>query len=152
MHVVAEGLCGYHCGVIVVSNSPATISSRDVGRGHHRPGGCGKDIGKACGWEHPRAPSAKWFWTEKATAAETVLDFLRNAGVGCIVTRKTGQARPRMYLPWFFPFSLALFPLSPFSLLLPGDYWRRQGSPTRVEDIGLGQSMDTGKSLLPFLG
>ena len=32
-----------------------------------------KEIGKACGWKHPKAPSVKWLWREKAT--EAVLDF-----------------------------------------------------------------------------
>ena len=45
-----------------------------------------KDIGKACGWKHPRALSAKWLWKEKAT--EAVLRFLRDTGVGCISTRR----------------------------------------------------------------
>ena len=28
-----------------------------------------KDIGKAHGWKHPRAPSVKWLWKEKSTEA-----------------------------------------------------------------------------------
>ena len=45
-----------------------------------------KDIGKACGWKHPRAPSVKWLWKEKAT--EAVLVFLWDTRVGCISTRR----------------------------------------------------------------
>ena len=43
-----------------------------------------KDIGKACGWKHPRAPSVRLLWKEKATDA--VLAFLRDTRVGCMVT------------------------------------------------------------------
>ena len=45
-----------------------------------------RDIGKACGWKHPRASSANRLWKEKATAA--VLAFLRNTGVGCTTTKR----------------------------------------------------------------
>ena len=45
-----------------------------------------KDIGKAHGREHPRAPSGKWLWKEKST--EAVLVFLRSTRVGCISTRR----------------------------------------------------------------
>ena len=33
-----------------------------------------RDIGKAHGWKHPRAPSVRWLWREKSTGA--VSDFL----------------------------------------------------------------------------
>ena len=57
-----------------------------------------EDIGKACGWEHPRAPSVKWL-------------FLRDTGAGGTITMRkppeeegddlrVGRARPRML---FFP-------------------------------------------------
>ena len=39
-----------------------------------------KDIGNGCGWKHPRTPSVKWLWKEKAT--EAVLEFLRDTRVG----------------------------------------------------------------------
>ena len=42
-----------------------------------------KAIGKACGWKHPKAPSARHLWKDKAT--EAVLDFLRDTRVGCMV-------------------------------------------------------------------
>ena len=45
-----------------------------------------KEIGKAHGWEHPRAPSGKWLWKEKST--EAVLVFLKSTRVGCISTRR----------------------------------------------------------------
>ena len=45
-----------------------------------------EDVGKACEWNHSRAPSVKWLWKEKTT--EEVLKFLRDAGVGCISTRR----------------------------------------------------------------
>ena len=45
-----------------------------------------RDIGKVCGWKHPRAPSVKWLRKEKAT--EAVLVFLRNTRVGCISMRR----------------------------------------------------------------
>ena len=45
-----------------------------------------KDIGKAQGWRHPRAPSGKWLWKEKST--EAVLVFLKSTRVGCISTRR----------------------------------------------------------------
>ena len=45
-----------------------------------------KDIGKARGWKHPRAPSGKWLWREKST--ETVLAFLGSSRVGCISARR----------------------------------------------------------------
>ena len=38
-------------------------------------------VGKNCGWEHPRAPSAKWLWREVATGA--VLEFLRDTRARC---------------------------------------------------------------------
>ena len=38
-----------------------------------------KDIGKVCGWRHPRAPSVRLLWKEKA--AEAVLAFLRDTKV-----------------------------------------------------------------------
>ena len=46
-----------------------------------------KDIGKACGWKHPRVPSVRsvrLLWEEEAT--EAVLYFLRDTKVGCVVT------------------------------------------------------------------
>ena len=46
-----------------------------------------KDIGKAHGWKHPRAPSGKWLWVEKST--EAVLAFLGSTRVGCISARRT---------------------------------------------------------------
>ena len=73
-----------------------------------------KDIGKACGWKHPRAFSVKWLWKERAT--EAVLGFLRDTRVGCMVTirkpleeeggriarmRRPDRARSRMYFPLF---------------------------------------------------
>ena len=42
-----------------------------------------KDIGKACGWKHPRAPSVKLRWKEKATEAVS-----RDTRVRCISTRR----------------------------------------------------------------
>ena len=45
-----------------------------------------KEIGKAHGWKHPRAPSSKWLWKEKSTKA--VLTFLGSTRVGCIGTRR----------------------------------------------------------------
>ena len=45
-----------------------------------------KEIGKAHGWEHPRAPSGKWLWREKCM--EAVLEFLKSTRVGCISTRR----------------------------------------------------------------
>ena len=44
-----------------------------------------RDIGKACEWNHPRAPLVKWLWKEKAT--EAVLRFLRDTKVGYVSTR-----------------------------------------------------------------
>ena len=45
-----------------------------------------RDIGKAQGWRHPRAPSVRWLWREKSTGA--VLDFLGSTRVGCIRARR----------------------------------------------------------------
>ena len=42
-----------------------------------------RDIGKVCGWRHPRAPSVRLLWDGRAT--EAVLDFLRDTRVGCLV-------------------------------------------------------------------
>ena len=42
-----------------------------------------KDIGKACGWKHPRSPEVKWLWEEKATG--TFLSFLESTRVGEVV-------------------------------------------------------------------
>ena len=42
-----------------------------------------KTTGKACGWKHPKAPSVRHLWEGEAT--ETVLDFLRDTRVGCMV-------------------------------------------------------------------
>ena len=41
-----------------------------------------KDIGEACRWERPRAPSVRYLWEGKATSA--VLEFLRTTRVGCV--------------------------------------------------------------------
>ena len=43
-------------------------------------------IGKvpACGWRHPKSPSAKHLWRDKAT--EAVLESLKGTRVGCLVT------------------------------------------------------------------
>ena len=77
-----------------------------------------KDIGKAGGWKHPRAPSARLLWKEKAT--EAVLDFLRDTRVGCMVTLRPaeeedgegsegeagGLGPPRPYFPSSFTVSI----------------------------------------------
>ena len=60
----------------------AITSSLSAGHGPHRPRKCGTTIGKACGWNHPRAPSVKHLWKDKAT--EAVLDSLRDTA-GCMV-------------------------------------------------------------------
>ena len=39
-------------------------------------------MGKACEWEHPRAPSVRLLWDVRAAGA--VPEFLRTARVGCI--------------------------------------------------------------------
>ena len=41
-----------------------------------------RDIGKALGWKHPRAPSGKWLWKEEST--EAVLAYLGSTRVGYI--------------------------------------------------------------------
>ena len=43
-----------------------------------------KRVEKACRWEHPRPPSVRRVFHERATVA--VLDFLRDTRVGCIVS------------------------------------------------------------------
>lgn len=43
-----------------------------------------KRMGKACGWGHPRAPSFRLLWDERAM--EAVLEFLRDTKVGYMVT------------------------------------------------------------------
>lgn len=48
-----------------------------------------KDIRKACGWKHPRAPSVRWLWDARVT--EAVLKFLRETRVGCIVAIPRGE-------------------------------------------------------------
>ena len=51
-----------------------------------------KDIGKAHGWRHPRAPSGKWLWKEKSTEAVSV--YSRSTRVGCIgIRRKLPEER-----------------------------------------------------------
>ena len=45
-----------------------------------------RDIGKAQGWRHPKAPSVRWLWREKST--EAVLDFLGSTRVGCVRARR----------------------------------------------------------------
>ena len=51
-----------------------------------------KDVGRAHGWKHSRAPSVKWLWREKST--EAVLVFLRSIRVECIsTTRKLPEER-----------------------------------------------------------
>ena len=45
-----------------------------------------KDVGRAHGWKHLRAPSVKWLWRDKST--EAVLVFLGNTRVGCISARR----------------------------------------------------------------
>ena len=44
-----------------------------------------KEIGKAQGWKHLRAPWGKWLW-KKPT--EAVLVFLKSTRVGCVGTRR----------------------------------------------------------------
>ena len=46
-----------------------------------------RDIGKAHGWKHPRAPLGKWLGKEKPT--EVVLASLGSTRVGCISAGKT---------------------------------------------------------------
>ena len=41
-----------------------------------------KDIGEACRWERPRAPSVRYLWEGKATSA--VLEFLRTTRMGYV--------------------------------------------------------------------
>ena len=45
-----------------------------------------KEVGKAHGWKHPRAPSGRGLWREMST--EAVLAFLGSTRVGCISTRR----------------------------------------------------------------
>ena len=110
-----------------------------------------------CVWlETPKGPLGQAAVEEKAT--EAVLDLLRDTRVGCMVTtrrppeevvrriltmgtRRTGRAHPRMHFPWFFPLPFVFFPLSLFSFFFLGVTGRRrQGSPTRTEDVGLVQA------------
>ena len=63
------------------SNRPATTSSQGVEAPQARK--VWKAIEKACGWKHPKAPSVKHLWEDKAT--EAVLDLLRDTRVGCMV-------------------------------------------------------------------
>ena len=44
------------------------------------------DIGKACGWKHPKVPSIRLLWREEAK--EAVPEFLRDTRAGCIVTMR----------------------------------------------------------------
>ena len=87
-----------------------------------------KRTGEDCHWEHPRAPSVRRLWKDKAT--EAVLKYLEDtrwgakrrleglrwmsAGTTMRVRsqreRRPGRARLRLYFPWFLPF--VFFPLS----------------------------------------
>ena len=40
-----------------------------------------EEVGKDCGWEHPRAPAVRWLWDERTAGA--VLGFLEDTRVGC---------------------------------------------------------------------
>ena len=41
-------------------------------------------IGKDCRWQHPRAPSVRWLWEERAI--EEVLEYLGDTRLGCRVS------------------------------------------------------------------
>ena len=41
-------------------------------------------IGKDCRWQHPRVPSVRWLWEERATDA--VLEYPGDTAVGCKVS------------------------------------------------------------------
>ena len=43
---------------------------------------------EACGWKHPRAPSVRLLWDERAT--EVALDFLQDTRVGCMGAPRGG--------------------------------------------------------------
>ena len=44
--------------------------------------GLWKDIGEACRWESPSAPSVRYLWEGRTTSAD--LEFLRTTQVGCV--------------------------------------------------------------------
>ena len=114
-------------------------------------------IGKDCGWEHQRAPAARWLWDERVTGA--VLEFLEGVRAGCRASARAvsgllGQegegegedgdqkekrgtrAHPRLY-----------FPLSFLLLILPFDFTLFDGQGGRrlgclgLTRSGLGQGM-----------
>ena len=55
-----------------------------IGPAPPRGAGCGRGIGKACGWKHPRPPPSK----RCLRTTEAVLTFLRDIKVGRVVTRQ----------------------------------------------------------------
>ena len=65
-----------------------------------------KEIGEACGWKHPRAPSVRNMFRDE-WATEAVLIFLRDTKAECVFTiapwrrkrerERADPARPRMY-------------------------------------------------------
>ena len=96
-----------------------------------------EDIGKACGWKHPRPHSVKWLWKEKATEAslyfllDTRASFMITVGrtpkegeVGVVTMRRMDRARPRMYFSLFFPLSLFPYLFIPFLCL--GGYLEKE--------------------------
>ena len=97
-----------------------------------------RDIGKAHGWKHPRAPLGKWLGKGKST--EVVLAFLGGTRVGCISARRappeevqgadfgdegeeSGPGPPVLYV-YFVRFLLSLV-------------WRPQGAGDRGALLGL---------------
>ena len=67
-----------------------------------------KEIGKACGWKQPRAPSVRMELFDDERATEAVLNFLRVTWDGCMVfleppEEEGGPGRPRMCLSFIFP-------------------------------------------------
>ena len=116
-------------GAMEESNRPAITSSLSAGHGPPRPGKCGRTAGKECEWKHPRPPSVKHLWKDKATEAvlRDTVDYIVNVrkrsreeaeeGGRVRSTRRMGRAHLRLCFPLSLSFvsflcQLFLVPLS----------------------------------------
>lgn len=99
-----------------------------------------KEVGNACGWKHPKAPSARNMF-EGGRATEAVLAFLRDTDVECMVqTRAGGSPRERGRRVLVHPRMCSLY-ISPPPPLCSFLYSHTFGGSWRMEE-GVGGNYD----------